>query len=101
MCSMVSEDGTLITSYEMHRGIRDTMNGFLGKTFTEEMMSTLRMDIADLILAAYGEGQSEAIPYICANQGMSPCPQSKGKLPASEYDSTVCRKCTMGGGFIF
>lgn len=80
-------------------GLRRTMAGFVGQTFTEEMRQCIRLDAAELMTTAYAEGQAAMAPFVCSNKGTSFCRQAEDCLCDEEYDEAVCRLCNLEGGF--
>lgn len=80
-------------------GLRRTMAGFVGQTFTEEMRQCIRMDAAELMNTAYDEGQAALAHCICSNAGTDRCPQREDYIADEEYDEDVCRRCNLDGGF--
>ncbi|NLV16057.1 MAG: hypothetical protein GXY50_02435 [Syntrophomonadaceae bacterium] len=79
--------------------LRRTMGGFVGQTFTEEMLQRIRIDAVEIMNTAYDEGQGAMAPFLCANLGTDPCPQREDCIASEEYDEAVCRECNLNGGF--
>jgi ribosomal protein L32 len=82
------------TRHNLLSDLRQTMAGFVGQTFTEEMRQRIRMDAAKLMNTAFDEGQAVMAHHICANHGTDKCPMTD-----IDYDETVCRQCNQDGGF--
>ena len=98
---MNAESVSIRTSYEIHKEIRQIISECVGKVFTDDMMYKLRLEMAELIIAASWEAQAELAPHVCVNQGTPACPQSIGNPPVSEYSADECYTCIMNCGFAF
>lgn len=82
------------TRHDILGDLRRTMDGFVGKTFTEEMRQRIRIDATELMNVAYDEGQAAMAYLVCANAKSEHCPQS-----GEDYDEAICRQCYLDGGF--